>query len=88
MLARIAMVLALVGVASVTMVGFTSFTSFDPADWVRIASMAPLPFVFLGSVASAFAVLRSGVGRSTAIAAMVLDAAVLISFVVMIVVGG
>lgn len=88
MLARIGLVLALVAVASVTMIGFTSFTSFNPADWVRIVTMAPLPFIFLGSVGCSVAALRRGVGRAVAYVSLVLDVAVLAAFVTMVVIGG
>lgn len=88
MLGRSALVLALAAVASVTMIGFTSFTSFNPADWLRIVTMAPLPFIFLGSVGCALGALRKGVGRTGAYVALALDAAAFTAFVVMIVVGG
>lgn len=88
MLAPAALVLAVLAAASTTVIGLTSFTSFNPADWIRIASMAPLPFVFLASVGCAIAALRSSAGRTIAILAIVLDAAVLIGFVTMIAVGG
>jgi hypothetical protein len=32
---------------STAMIGFTSFTAFDPPGWLRIATMAPLPFLII-----------------------------------------
>lgn len=79
-----ALTLALVAAASVTMIGLTSFTSFNPPNWLRIATMVPLPFALLISVFSAVAGLRNGSRRGLMLATIALDVAVIAAFVVMI----
>lgn len=73
---------------SVAMIGFTSFTAFDPPGWLRIASMAPLPFLLILSVGFGITGIRRNSGRARAIAGLVLTTLALLAFIIMINVGG
>ena len=80
--------LAVAATGSVAMIGFTSFTPFNPPGWLRIATMAPLPFAIILSVGFGVAGLKRGSGRTWAIAGLVLTALSVIAFIIMISVGG
>ena len=80
--------LAIATAGSVTMIGFTSFTPFNPPGWLRIATMAPLPFAIILSVGFGFAGLNRNSGRVWAIAGLVLTALSVVAFIIMISVGG
>jgi hypothetical protein len=84
----IAFLLAVVTAASVVMIGFTSFTPFNPPDWLRILSMAPLPFAIILSIGFGVAGLKKGSGRVWAIAGFILAGLSIAAFFVMIAVGG
>lgn len=73
---------------STAMIGFTSFTSFNPPDWLRIATMAPLPFLIILSVGFGILAIKRNSGRAWAITGLVLTALSLIAFLIMINVGG
>ena len=79
---------AIATVGSVTMIGFTSFTPFNPPGWLRIATMAPLPFLIILSGGFGVAGMKRNSGRVWAIAGLVLIALSLIAFIIMINVGG
>lgn len=74
--------------ASTAMIGFTSFTSFNPPDWLRITSMAPLPFLIILSVGCGVQGIKRNSGRAWAIAGLVVTFLSLIAFMIMINVGG
>jgi hypothetical protein len=73
---------------SVTMIGFTSFTPFNPPGWLRIATMAPLPFLIILSVGFAVMGIKRHSSRAWAIAGLVLTTLSVIAFMIMINVGG
>ena len=79
---------AILAVGSVAMIGFTSFTAFNPPGWLRIATMAPLPFLIILSVGFGLAGLKWGSGRVWAIAGFLLTALSLIAFMIMLNVAG
>lgn len=80
--------LALATAGSVAMIGFTSFTSYNPPDWLRIATMAPLPFLMILSFGFGLVGLKRNSGRVWAIAGLVLTALSVVAFIIMITVGG
>lgn len=80
--------LAIATVGSVAMIGFTSFTPFDPPGWLRIATMAPLPFLIILSVGFGVAGIKGNSGRAWATAGLVITALSVIAFIIMINVGG
>lgn len=79
---------AVVTLVSVAMIGLTSFTNFNPPDWVRIASMAPLPFALIASVGFGLAGYKKESNRAWAKAGLVLVVVSVVAFGVMIAVGG
>jgi hypothetical protein len=79
---------AIATAGSVTMIGFTSFTTFDPPGWLRIATMAPLPFLIVLAVGFGVMGMKMNSGRVWAIAGLVLTTLALIAFMIMINVGG
>ena len=79
---------AIATAGSVTMIGFTSFTPFNPPDWLRIATMAPLPFLIILSVGCGVAGIKRNSGRVWAIASLVLTVLSIVAFMIMINVGG
>ena len=88
LLGVLSLVSAVLAAGSVTMIGFTSFTAFDPPGWLRITTMAPLPFLILASVGFGLAGLRSASGRVWAIPGLVVAALSVAVFIVMLNVGG
>lgn len=66
------------------MVGLTSFLeNFNPPDWVRIASMAPIPFATIA--AAIFGVLGlKGRGRGLAVAGLAITGLSVAAFAVML----
>lgn len=70
------------------MIGFTSFTAFNPPGWLRIATMAPLPFLIILSVGFGVAGLKRNSGRVWAIAGLVLTTLSVVAFIIMINLGG
>ena len=79
---------AIATAGSVTMIGFTSSTPFNPPDWLRIATMAPLPFLIILSIGFGVRGIRRNSGLTWAIAGLVLTALSVIAFIIMINVGG
>ena len=79
---------AILAAGSVAMIGFTSFTAFNPPGWLRIATMAPLPFLIILSVGFGLAGLKWGSGRVWATAGFLLTALSLIAFIIMLIVAG
>lgn len=79
---------AVLTMASVTMIGFTSFTAFNPPDWLRITTMAPLPFLIIASVGFGIAGLKQNSGRAWAIGGLAIAFLSVAAFIVMISVGG
>lgn len=74
-------VLALVVALGGIMVWLTSeLEGFNPPDWIRIATMAPAPFLAILSGAFGFLGLK-GRGRPWAIAGLVIVAITLASFI-------
>lgn len=86
--AVISFLLAIAAAGSVAMIGFTSFTTFNPPGWLRIATMAPLPFLIILSVGVGLMGLKRNFGRVWAIAGLVLTALSVAAFIIMINVGG
>jgi hypothetical protein len=84
----LSLLLALLAAGSVAMIGFTSFTAFNPPGWLRIATMAPLPFAIILSVGFGLAGLKWGSGRVWAIGGFVLTGLSLSAFIVMLIVAG
>jgi hypothetical protein len=80
--------LAIAAAGSVAMIGFTSFTAFNPPDWLRIATMAPLPLLLILSVGLGIVSLKRGASRFGAIAGLVLAGLSLIAFITMVSFGG
>ena len=78
---------AIATTGSVALIGFTSFTAFDPPGWLRIATMAPLPFLIILSVGFGVTGSKRNSGRAWAIAGLVLTALSVIAFIIMINVG-
>lgn len=72
----------------VGMVGFTSFTDFNPPGWLRIISMAPLPFMIALAVGFGWAGLKRNSGRSWAIAGLSLAVLSVVAFILMLSFGG
>lgn len=79
---------AIVTAGSVTMIGFTSFTPFDPPGWLRIATMAPLPFAIILAVGFGVMGIKRNSNRAWAIAGLVLTVLSVIAFLIMINIGG
>ncbi len=79
---------AIATAASVAMIGFTSFTAFNPPDWLRIVTMAPLPLLIILSVGFGVAGMKAGPGRAWAFTGFVLTGLSIVAFCVMIGVGG
>lgn len=74
-------VLALVVAVAAVMVWVAStMEDFNPPNWIRIATMAPAPFLAIVSVALGFLGLK-GRGRNWAIAGLVIVAIAFASFV-------
>lgn len=88
LLGALAFLSALVLVGSVAMIGFTSFTAFNPPDWLRIATMAPLPVAIISAVGFGLAGMKRRSGRVWAIAGLALAGLSVVVFIVMISVGG
>lgn len=84
----LALVAAVIAAASTAIIGLTSFTNFNPPNWLRIITMAPLPFAILLSLGFGIAGLTKKPGRAWAVAGLVLAGLSIIAFVVMILVGG
>lgn len=84
----LAFLLAIATAGSVAMIGFTSFTAFNPPDWLRIATMAPLPFLIILSVGFGVTGIKRNSGRAWAIAGLALTALSVVAFIIMINVGG
>ncbi|MHB9002773.1 MAG: hypothetical protein ACYC6C_01740 [Coriobacteriia bacterium] len=77
--------LALLVAIGAVMVWVTStIEGFNPPDWIRIATMAPAPFLAILSAAFGFLGLK-GRGRTLAIAGLVIIAMSLASFVYLLV---
>src|SRR5512142_918133 len=76
--------LAIAAAGSVAMIGFTSFTAFNPPGWLRIATMAPLPFLVSLSVGFGISGLKTVSGRGWAMIGLVLTSLAVIAFIVMI----
>lgn len=77
-------VLALLVAVGAAMVWVVSeVEGFNPPDWIRIATMAPAPFLAIISAAFGFLGLKSR-GRTWAIAGLVIIAVALASFVYLI----
>lgn len=87
-LAILSFILAAAGAGSAAMIGLTSFTTFNPPDWLRILTMAPLPFLMLLTVVFGVMSLKAGTGRGWAIAGLVIVAMSAAGFAVMIGFGG
>lgn len=83
-----ALIASFITAGSLAMMGVTSFTAFDPAEWVRIASMVPFPFALVLSVACGIAALRKKVDRAPATIALVIDTLSIVAFIVMLFIGG
>lgn len=84
----ISLIAALIALAGVTMVGLTSFlATFNPPDWVRVATMAPIPFAVAVAVVLGVLGLR-GDGRTWAFWGLALAALEVAAFAVMVVAGG
>ncbi|MFT3891545.1 MAG: hypothetical protein QM730_07935 [Anaerolineales bacterium] len=75
---------AIATAGSVAMIGFTSFTAFNPPDWFRIATMAPLPLLLILSVGFGIMGLKQGSSLIWAVAGLVLAGLSLIAFIIMI----
>lgn len=73
---------------STAMIGVTSFTSFDPPGWLRIATMAPLPFLIILAVGFGIRGIKRNSGRVWSIAGLVLTALSLLAFIILLNVGG
>ncbi len=79
---------AVAAAGSVTMIGITSFTAFNPPDWLRIATMAPLPFLIIASLGFGLAGFKPSSSRIWSIAGFVISGITIIAFIVMINAGG
>jgi len=87
-LATLALVAALIAGGGMAMVGLASFADgFDPPNWVRIASMVPIPFAIVAAVGCGVFGLDTP-ARRRAILGLVLTGLSIVAFVVMIVMGG
>lgn len=79
---------AMATAGSVAMIGFTSFTAFNPPGWLRIVTMAPLPFLIILSTGFGVTAIRKNSGRVWAIAGVILTALAVVAFIIMINIGG
>lgn len=79
---------AIAAVGSVAMIGCTSFTLFNPPDWIRIVTMAPLPFLIILSVGFGLVGFKRNSGRVWAITGLILIALSVVTFIIMLNVGG
>ncbi len=85
LVAAVALVLALLTAACVTVIGLTNFTSFDPPAWFRIATMAPLPFALGASVVCAvIAARRAAPDPWLVVSALIVDGLSIVAFGVML----
>jgi hypothetical protein len=80
---------AMLALLSFIMIALTSLMpGFNPPDWIRIGTMAPLPFALIASVALGAAGLSKQSGRAWAIGGLILSALVIAGFVVLLTVAG
>ncbi len=79
---------AIATAGSVTMIGFTSFTPFNPSGWLRIATMAPLPFLIILSGGFGVVGMKRNSSRVWAIAGLIITALSVIAFLIMLNLGG
>jgi hypothetical protein len=84
----VSFLLAIAAAGSVAMIGFTSFTAFNPPGWLRVATMAQLPFLIILSVGFGVAGLKRSSGRVWAIAGLVFITLSVVAFIIMINLGG
>lgn len=74
-----------IALGSVTMIVLTSNSAdFNPPDWVRIATMAPLPFAIIASLALGAASFARRAGRVWAAVGVSVTAIAVAWFVVVI----
>lgn len=87
LLGRLSFLTGALAVLAVAMIAFTSFTDFNPPNWLRILTMAPLPVALILSLGFGWVSLKSS-GRSWAIAGLALAALAVVAFVVILIIGG
>ncbi len=82
-------VLAMVALISAVMIALTSLLpNFNPPEWIRVGTMAPLPFALVASIAFGVAALASRSGRGWAISGLAASALVIVGFVILLNVAG
>lgn len=79
---------AIATAGSVAIIGFTSFTPFNPPGWLRVVTMAPLPFAIILSVGFGLVGLKRNSSRAWAIAGLIVTILSVIAFIIMINIGG
>jgi hypothetical protein len=84
LLGVLSFVFGVITALSVGMIGVTSFTSFNPPDWLRIATMAPLPLALIAGVGFGVSGLLRRSGRGWAVAGLALVVLAVIAFAMMI----
>ena len=80
---------AILALFSDLMITLTSLLqNFNPPDWIRVGTMAPLPLALVASVALGVTALKKQSGRVWAIGGLTLSALVIIGFVILLITAG